>query len=232
MITTSVYQRTFYIKIGDKLGSAFTIDVDNRQYLISALHLFRGLKQIDEIEIYYKEKWNKVNVKVVGLGNLKTLGRDIIVFALNFQLSPQYLLNPTLGNFYIGQSAYFLGFPFGYYTKSNVNRGFPIPLVKRALVSGALPDKKTGREIDTLLLDGFCSSGFSGGPVITELPENNFNVIGIVNSSPIEELEIKVKGMKTDEFVALANSGILICTSIEIALELIESNSIGFKLSS
>ena len=46
LVTSNVLHRVFLIKYGDKFGSSFTIDVDNRQYLISAKQQDQKLRPV------------------------------------------------------------------------------------------------------------------------------------------------------------------------------------------
>jgi hypothetical protein len=48
-ITSNVLRRVLMIQVGTTSGSSFTIDVDGRQYLITAKHLVAGLKLEDTI---------------------------------------------------------------------------------------------------------------------------------------------------------------------------------------
>ena len=45
MITTNVIQRTFFVKIGNMTGAAFTIDRNGRQYLVTARHIAGGAEK-------------------------------------------------------------------------------------------------------------------------------------------------------------------------------------------
>ena len=110
MATSNVLDRVFLIKNGDHAGSSFTVDVDGRQYLITAKHLVNGLKETDDIEIYHESQWKKLNVKRIELKNPKI---DIAVLAPSFQLSPSSELEPSVDGLALSQRVLFLGFPFG-----------------------------------------------------------------------------------------------------------------------
>ena len=52
MITATVISRIFHIKFGSSIGTCFTIDVDNKQYFVTAKHVVQNLKDVDEVEIF------------------------------------------------------------------------------------------------------------------------------------------------------------------------------------
>jgi len=127
MITTNVIQRTFHISIENSTGTCFTIDVDGKQYLVTAKHLVEQIKNTAKIRIYHENQWKDLQVTLVGHceGNI-----DISVMAAGFQLSPTFELEPTSGGMIYGQDVYFLGFPYGMAGQvGELNRDFPLPFV-------------------------------------------------------------------------------------------------------
>lgn len=40
MITTNVFNQVFHVRYANATGTAFTVDLDGRQYLVSARHVF------------------------------------------------------------------------------------------------------------------------------------------------------------------------------------------------
>jgi hypothetical protein len=56
MVSSNVLQRVFQIK-HDMLGTAFTIDVDGRQYVITARHLVSKIGDAGEIQIRREAEW-------------------------------------------------------------------------------------------------------------------------------------------------------------------------------
>lgn len=136
-ITANVIYRTFQIRKDHSVGTAFTIDRERKQYLVTARHVVEGIVSGDEIAIYHKKRWKNMAIKVVGVGAEKI---DIAVLACPIQLSPSYPLEASLDGLVYGQSIYFLGFPFGYKwgLEGHLNRGFPMPFVKSGIVS-AMP---------------------------------------------------------------------------------------------
>ncbi|MGH3849529.1 MAG: hypothetical protein ACRDRT_07495, partial [Pseudonocardiaceae bacterium] len=66
MITSNVLQRTYRIKYGQSLGTCFTIEVGERQYLVTARHMVNSFPPADTIEIFYEKDWHKTSAKLVG----------------------------------------------------------------------------------------------------------------------------------------------------------------------
>ena len=173
MITTNIVQRTFRIRSTQE-GTCFTIDVDDRQYIVTAQHLVEKVVGQNSVKIMQEKKWKGLQVKLVGHCEGEV---DISVLAADIQISPTYPLNPTLGGIILGQDVYFLGFPYSLKSDvGSINRNFPLPLVKKAIVS------LVAERGHYILLDGHNNPGFSGGPVVFHPNNrgNDFCVAGVV----------------------------------------------------
>ena len=230
MITANVFRRTFFIKFGNSKGTAFAIDIENRQYLITARHVVEGVNDKDKIEIYHEKTWKPISIVVVGMGKAEKLDTDIAVLATDVKLAPSHPLPATADELVFGQRVYFLGFPFGLHTTTKISNGYPIPIVKGALMSGTEEDNGTRGVV--FLLDGHNNPGFSGGPVVfksAEKHELEFKVLGVVSGFRTENIPITFMGKKT-ELASKANTGIIVCPSIKQATEMIRANPIGFEL--
>ena len=128
MITSTVIHRTFHIRYRNGTGTAFAIDRDGRQYLITARHLVEGVAAGDSVELFHEKQWKKLAVDVVGIG---CNGIDVTVLACPIQLAPPLPLEASNAGLFFGQPVYFLGFPFAWDSGlENMNRGLPVPFVK------------------------------------------------------------------------------------------------------
>ena len=152
---------------------------------------------------------------------------DVSVLAAPIQLSPTHPLLTTTAGLTIGQDVCFLGFPYGLATHVGlINRRFPIPLVKRAIVSGMNLDTHV------LLLDGHNNRGFSGGPVFYHRnndPKRDPTVIAVVSGfkygwEPVYEDE-NPTGLRYKH-----NTGIVVAYDIKHVTDLIAENPIGFEV--
>jgi S1-C subfamily serine protease len=223
MITANVFRRTFFIQHDGSQGTAFTIDVDKRQYLVTARHVCASIKDGDNIGIFRNGSWQEKKTKVVGVGLPDRIDTDVAVLALEEQLSPSFPLPPTGQGLIWGQNVYFLGYPYGLHTSVDVNDGYPLALVKGAVMSGSVGQPGNP---ETFLLDGHNNKGFSGGPVVFQLNGGEFKVMAIVSAYKTEAVEIKFQGKPTG-LASDANTGIIVCPSIKQVVDMISAKPIG-----
>jgi len=234
MVTRNILQRTFKIKFGESIATCFTLDIENRQYIITARHVVQKIAEDDEIEIYQNSQWNKLPIKLVGLGENDI---DIAVIAPPQQLSPSLpLISAMDEDLFLSQDIYFLGFPFGLQIDlpTEINLSFPLPLVKKGIISSF---KWDNGKISYMLLDGHNNRGFSGGPVFSPLgngtqESKQVGVIGVISGYRLE-WEETFRGQTTEsELIGYyrSNTGIILAYSINHAINIIHRNPIGFDL--
>jgi hypothetical protein len=226
VITTNVFNRTFNVRYKNSSGTAFTVDIDGRQYLISARHVFPDITGPAVIEIFHKDGWHDLPVALTGFPSTKA---DVIVLAPAQRLSPAYPLPISPAGAIIGQEVHFLGFPYGLRMEiGEMNNHFPLPLVKRACLSaqiGASNEKMW-------LLDGFNNPGFSGGPVVFRppgLPASDLKVLGIISAYRYEEQPAYLEN-KATEYRIRSNTGIVYAYHADIALQIIATNPNGLAV--
>ena len=224
MVTANVIHRTFMIDYyGDYVGTAFTIDIDNKQYLVTAQHLVENCSKKDNIKILHNNQWKDLAVTLVGHGGNDF---DISVFALNILLSPPNLpLEPTLNGLIFGQDIYFLGYPYKLFADIFDNN-YPLAFIKKGIVSCIIKDKY---EITHLYLDAYDNPGFSGGPVVFKIPgDTEFRVAGVIAKYKTEKEPIYDKEDEKTEFAYEYNTGITIAYGINHAIDIIRNNPIGY----
>ena len=217
------------------IGTAFTIDRESKQYLVTARHVVAGLQSGNAIKVFHNNKWENLVVNVVGGGKGAV---DLAVLAPSIRLSSSPPLGVSSGSLTYGDPIYFLGYPFGMHSgNEQFNRGLPLPLVKAGIVSAVMVDKG----VLWIILDAHVNKGFSGGPVLfipDGKPRDEFQVVGVVTSytSPkLRPIVNRKRGTITDGqgdpigYVA-DNPGIGKAIGIHHALELIDANPIGFQL--
>jgi hypothetical protein len=229
MMTSNVYHRVFYLKYKLATGTCFTLDIDDRQYIVTARHVISGINDGDEIAMFHNGNWLSSDVRVVGLGSIDDISDDIAVLSIKYRMSPPMPMEATSAGLIFGQDVYFLGFPYGLYTDTDVMRGFPLPLVKKAIVSGRIGS--SGRP-EIFLLDGHNNPGFSGGPVVFTKPGRtrpDYKVLGVVSGYRLHEGDVYLNGKPTGLKHA-ENSGTIIAPSIKRATEMIIANPIGLPL--
>ena len=217
------FPSNFFIRYGQSTGTAFTIDHEDKQYLVTAHHVLPDIADGSTIQVHRHGQWVDWPVKVVGSGNPNNLEEDVIVLALEGQVSPSYSMPATSGGLTWAQDVYFLGFPYGLYTANINNDGYPLAIVKRALMSGS-----TG-QLETFLLDGHNNPGFSGGPAVFRpvgSPNGEFHAFGIISAYRTQDIPITFQGQPTG-LSSPANTGSVVCPAIKRATDLIELNPIG-----
>ena len=213
--TSNVLFRILRIRVADVTGSAFTIEVDGRQYLITARHLLKGFGSEGEIELWTEGRWNKSRARAMYPRKEVV---DIAALDLGRSLTVAFPLEPSSGGLILGQQVYFLGYPDG--LGSSVSAPLPpgfgeVPFLKSGIVS-ALDDRDP--EASVLYLDGQNNPGFSGGPVVFwHSPTASFRVAGVVRGYRNEALPVlKRKSLGDpaakayDDLYTRANSGIVI----------------------
>ena len=168
MIPASTFHRMFHIQCGHRRGTAFSLDVQGRQYFITASHLLAPLQNQAPVELFHWGKWKPLDIVVVGVGPRKI---DVAVLALKFRVTlPEFTLTPYAGSLTPGQTGYCLGFPLGERGEEKIaEQPFPIPFLKTVSVAHVTD---LSDPIHCVFLDGYANPGFSGGPV---LPGNGNN---------------------------------------------------------
>jgi hypothetical protein len=226
MVPSNVLQRTFRIQFGGQVGTCFTLDVDGRQYIVTARHILPQVSGQAAIQIKHDSKWAELVCGVVGAGEGEI---DIAVLAPPHVISPSLPLDPTTNAMFLSQDAYFLGFPYGLHAEvGGLNSNFPLPLVKKACVSMfAL----SGPGPRYLLLDGHNNPGFSGGPVVFAVNGQGAatNVAGVVSGYKYVWDKVFV-GEQETELAVKYNTGIVVVYAIDHAIALIRENPIGAEI--
>jgi S1-C subfamily serine protease len=218
MITANFIHRTFRIKCGDSVGTGFTVDVDGKQYLVTAKHVVQAFGTSAQLEVFGNGAWFIVPATLVAHG---AEGLDVSVLAPTASMSPPNLpVMASSDGLTYGQDVYFLGFPYGVLSRIIFgDTGHPLPLVKKALFSTFAGD--------IYLLDGHNNPGFSGGPVVFArsggIPTS---IAAVVSGYRFSPEPVFFAEAETDLFFR-ENTGIIITYKIETAIALIRSNPIG-----
>ena len=233
LLTTNILQKTFLIRHANLTGTAFAVEWEGRQYLVTAKHVVPD--PTAQLEVRHDDAWKYLPCNGIYHHPGKA---DIAVITLSRQIAPPHPLELSPGGFSLGQDTAILGFPFRWsFTQFDINNGYPTPFVKSATFSAMVP----GGDPFVIILDGHSNPGFSGGPVIIEgSSRNDLKVIGVVTAAdnestpapnqfdpPLKELHgIPVP----DDHVHPTNAGFIRSHSIKHAIELIELNPYGYDL--
>ena len=223
----NILSRVFWLSYqGRPRGTAFAIDVDGRQYVVTAGHVARDCKYRPEILF-------RQNEKLVPFGNqLRFIGEnadsDVAVFAAGQILVPKDL-DVSLGDadLYYGSIGYALGFPSAL-TSQEIGflpEGRPLPVP-------ALAVAYFNFEGETTCVAGYVTNGFSGGPIIFPklgASRTEWTIVGICIAFPTVPRPIDMKGAPL-EFEVREPTGLIRMAKISVAIEIIDGNSSGYPL--
>lgn len=226
LVSVNALSRTFHVKCGPRSGSCFALDVEGRQYLVTATHLLKARNAGAVVDILHGGKWKPLDVQVVGQGPAQV---DVMVLALKFRIAlPELGAVPSLDGLEPGQDAFCLGFPRAEWGGgAGQAQRFPTPFVKKACVS-AMPDGSSAAR--TLYLAGQAGGGFSGGPVVFQAAADRDPHIAAVISTFECDGEPVYLGTDQMHLSARHNPDIIVSYDIQHALDVISLNPIGFQL--
>lgn len=223
MVTSNAIQRTVHIRYGEQIATAFFVDIDQRQYLVTAKHVVPDFPLESKISILHNRIWKDVSAKLVGHAPGEA---DISVLALDYRIAGTDLILPVDANgMFVGQEAFFLGFPFGLFGDMGAaNNDYPLPFVKRATVS-CFEHNQYG--LHRIFLDGNNNPGFSGGPVVFTLPgETVFRVAAVISGYRYENQPV-FHGVESLPLSTRHNTGIIFSYGIGYVVKLASENPIG-----
>ena len=221
--TDQILQRTFRIRCGSQTGTCFTVDVEERRYLLTARHIADSIDRSAEVEIAHEGKWKTLSVQLVGHGDGAV---DVSV------LAPQYLFGgrgplTLVPPMTLAQDVYFLGFPFGMSTEiGDLNLNFPLPFVKKAILSAF------GEDEGLVLLDGHNNPGFSGGPVVaggSDVDSSDVGVIGVISGYRFDRQAVLDSSKNHGPYTYNMNTGIIHVWSGRQVNKIIQNKPIGIE---
>ena len=213
-----IWGRTLRISFGTKAGTAFTMEKNNVQYIVTAKHLFKdsNYPSSARIGVYENKQYVFYDVDIKYPANPDV---DIAVLKTTpyVQLTPIYPTTFSSADIAIGQDVYFLGFPYDYDNLLCNMPGdkYPIAFIKKACLSSYIQTQ------GIFLLDGLNNPGFSGGPVCFKKGgSNTYNIAGVIASYRYEEQPVfDANGNKLDMCVK-TNTGIVNVFDIKFAVEI------------
>lgn len=251
--TNNVLTRTLLVESRYFRGTAFSVDVDRREYWITAKHILTGAKHppygyAGRTSVVLKllnptvpkESWVTVEFAVIDPG------KDVDIVAL----APQkpVLENPLpsvpadSGGLLLGGSCEFLGFPYGSGWEAIFDAGGSratlfMPFIKHCTVS-ALPNL----DPKVWVLDGINNEGFSGGLVVFRTGQEQ-KIFAVISGYRLEPTEVissaSLRGTPTTPTIGRRrlgvpakstvnlNSGFIFAYDIAPAIEAIRKRPIG-----
>jgi len=216
---TKVLRRTFLIQTDTLGGTCFTIIYQQREFVITARHLFKkNLKSGGKTEItlligrelksitatFHKSRNDSLDIAVLTLP-LLTHNVD----SYHYEGTPLF-----------GQDVYFIGYPSfnGTLFLTDDKKESYFPIIKKAILSGSV---RISNDVSYFLLDGHNNPGFSGGPVIFYNYETKQNeLLGIISGYYLQENALKDKSLNSKQI--MENSGIIQGYYINDAINIIK----------
>ncbi len=228
MITNNIIQRTLLIEFNGRTASAFTIEKNDKQLLVTARHLFVADKTAEpfpklirsndtiSIRIFHNNVWKELSSTIHFHTNIDI---DIAVFELPIQLTPKHPLPLNSQGLIIGQDTYFLGFPFQLKGESGkINNSFPFPFVKKAVFSAI--QKGSNNEF-IYYFDGHNNPGFSGGPIVFKKEgSDELQVCGVVRGYVPQKGTLDTPYGKASY---TENSGIIVSYNVKHLKEIVDN---------
>jgi S1-C subfamily serine protease len=227
-IPGNVLGRVFQIRVPAGTATSFILDADDRQYIFTAAHVVEGLGNHAIIEVMADGKWVPLQVRILH-GDMKC---DDVAVLIPDRREPLVKADPLprTDDFFIGQEAYFLGYPYGLAMQASKVH-LSAALVKHAYFSAVVRCSDltpgTPENMSVILLDGFNNPGFSGGPVVTKDlndPSRPFKVVGIVSAFRAENTPISVNGQQAIGASVPTNTGIVVAVGLDKAFALIAAD--------
>ncbi|GAB3094877.1 S1 family peptidase [Lysobacter terrae] len=219
MVLSNILFRTFFIK-AEQYGTAFTLEIDGSEYLITARHLVDTSKRSFDLRLFLHERWHDIPVQVVGHGRGEI---DITVLKLPFQLTKAGELEvfPTIAHLALGQDIYFLGFPYKMWGDvGEFMGGMPCAYAKKGTISSL-----GWGDPQILHVDAINNEGFSGGPLFfyPHGQPTKVHLAGVVSKFKIEfEQVVDSSGNDTGMTVAY-NTGFLVAYGSKHILGILEA---------
>lgn len=225
MIQMEVIKRVLRISFKNSFATAFTLEQNGTQFLITAKHLFQKncYPNSADIQILIDSAYKTFSCDIKYPDNPQI---DIAVIKTNpYQmLSQPYTNDFTSTGLVLGQDVFFLGYPYDFdrYLAGTSDDTTPIPFVKKACMSGM---KSPSPSI--LFLDGHNNPGFSGGPVcFKKIGSNLFSIAGVISGynsakTPVyqhDEQDLS-KEIETGSYIK-ENTGIINAADISFAVDI------------
>ena len=224
MLNVNALTRVIQIRYNESLGSGFTVELNGKQFLVSAKHLFNGILSgtVTDILVYNEKKWKNLKVQIF-FHKIEQIDIVVMKFLRNKKITIDFPIKMTTMGLLYGQEMFILGYPLGLKTESHsLDSGYPLPLIKKGIVSTIINENN----ICMLLLDVINNKGFSGGPVVST-KNNEMNFIGVISGyapyhTPV--LEKNADGsLKSSQYIVQENTGLAISYSIEHVKEIMNT---------
>ena len=227
-LPAELLRQTFKVRTAAGTGTAFTIEVDDRQYIVTAQHVLGSTSPV-MLEIQVSSTvWRPVPVTIIDMAGPPV---DVAVLATDSMLGSRSSVPVGIGTVVYGQEVRFLGYPHDFeFVAVPEFRHAPLPLVKAGILSAIGDD---GAGILHLLVDAAANRGFSGGPLVlprrSEDGSIDWHIAGVVTGGYERRVPVKNESGAVIGWTKV-DIGILHAISIDAVRRMIGDNPAGYPL--
>ena len=219
-VTSNVLGRVLQVRSPSTSCSAFTIEIEKKQYLVTARHCLDGVTDSKNLMVRRGSVWGPVVGPVFLPSNSEV---DIAAIGLAQPITLDSEFQPTSDGIALGQPVFFIGYPYDFSTKwkpSDSPNLSEVAFIKAGILSAM--DSRNPQAI-IIYIDGHNNQGFSGGPIVFRpSPNSQFRVAAVVKGFRGEATPV-VKGKNLldpnapsyEDLYTRANTGIVVGYSIE-----------------
>lgn len=211
VISDTLLQNVRQIRYKNNVATGFFISVFNQDYLVTVKHLFMedNLNSGQEVEVLANNNSSWIRFKL-DIFFHKDPNVDIVVLKVpSSKVNNYYNLLTTQPP--LAQDCYFLGYPLIMGISEPRFGGYPIPFVKKGIISALGNDEKG---VGTIYVDAHNNQGFSGSPLIIIDNNKKPTIIGVVSGYLNENIQ-------TNNGQIAINSGILLAHHFNYVYEII-----------
>lgn len=225
VVPVQCWMRTFKVEFAGGAASAFVINHQDRQWLITAKHVadaavhhgVAALTLTGENGLDVELSGPLVPVPIVGGGP------DIAVFDLDGKkiVLDNMTLVPSADGVALSQEVFFLGFPLTG-TLPLMGR---LPAVRRGIVS----QRAHLNGVAAWIIDGHNLPGFSGGPLVFADAGgvgSTWHVLGVVSAYWLHRIDVEVAGAELPDGISFkvpTNAGLVVVYDIKHAIDAIDA---------
>ena len=226
-LPAELLRQTFKVRTAAGTGTAFTIEVDDRQYIVTAQHVLGSSPVMLEMQVS-NTVWKPVPVTIIDMAGPPV---DVAVLATDSMLGSRSSVPVGIGTVGYGQEVRFLGYPYDFeFVAVPEFRHAPLPLVKAGILSAIGED---GAGVFHLLVDAAVNHGFSGGPLVlprrSEDGSIDWHIAGVVTGGYERRVPVKNESGSVIGWTTV-DIGILHAISIDAVRRMIKGNPAGYPL--
>jgi hypothetical protein len=219
MLPAYTLKATYAVRCGIDCGTAFTLARGQRNFLISAKHVFSSYPKNGNLECLASSGWISITHKLVHDGSEEDLWDDFIVFEIGDQLQQVGVTEiSSVEDLHLAQEVLAFGFPVHFPSPLSVgNGGFLPPMIKAGILSSVVSADGFGYGF---LLDLRTNEGMSGGPVFARDRNDREKLIlaGMIKGYYSPAVTVELANESTLQHNP--NSGISFCIPIQRILEI------------